>query len=84
MESAELEGIIHSSSWPQQSHPVPDQSSVQTIPELYQVWCCYPCPGKPVPVPNHPLGEETFPDTQTKPENPDPASGFRSCHWSAE
>lgn len=71
---------------PQQSHPVPDHSSAQTLPELRQVWWWYHCPRQPVPGPNHSLGKEPFPDSQSKPESPGPASGhsLQSCHWSSE
>ncbi|TRZ26651.1 hypothetical protein HGM15179_000422 [Zosterops borbonicus] len=35
--------------------------------EELQAWSCDHFSGDPVPVPNHPLGEEPFPDIQTKP-----------------
>lgn len=38
------------------------ESSVQTLTEFCQAWCCDHCPGEPVPVANHTLGEEPFPD----------------------
>ncbi|NXE42602.1 ZN131 protein, partial [Ptilorrhoa leucosticta] len=34
--------------------------------KLYECQCCDYFPGEPVPVPNHPLGEEPFPDIQLK------------------
>ena len=46
------------------------ESTVQTILELWQAWCHDHCPGEPVPVPNHPLGEEPFPNTQPEPTLP--------------
>ena len=35
--------------------------------ELWQTRCCGHCPGEPVPVLNHPLGEEPFPNIQPEP-----------------
>ncbi|GAB0194069.1 myocardial zonula adherens protein [Grus japonensis] len=43
------------------------ESVIQTLLELSQARCCDHFPGEPVPVPNHPLGEEPFPDIQPKP-----------------
>lgn len=44
----------------------------------------WPLPGQPIPVLNHPLGEEVFPDI--KPKLPNTTSGkfLRSCHYSAQ
>lgn len=34
--------------------------------ETCEALCCDHCPEKPVPVPSHPLGEESYPDIQHK------------------
>lgn len=68
-EHPEMEGTHknhQSNSWPstrqaQESHPVPE-NGVQRLLELCQPWCCDQCPGELVPVPNHPLDEEPFPN----------------------
>lgn len=33
---------------------------------LRQAWCCDHAPGEPVPVPRHPLSEESFPGVQSE------------------
>lgn len=43
------------------------ESVVQVLLELCQPWYCDHSSDEPVPAPNHPLGEEPFPDIQTKP-----------------
>lgn len=42
---------------PQEGHPEPE-SIVQMLTEFCQGWCCDP--GDPLPLLNHPLGEEPF------------------------
>ena len=40
--------------------------TVQTLLKLWQAWCSDYIPGEPVPVREHPLGEEPLPDVQPK------------------
>ncbi|KAK4807096.1 hypothetical protein QYF61_018437 [Mycteria americana] len=42
------------------------KSVIQTLLELRQAWCCDHFPGEPVPVTNHPLSEEPFPNVQSE------------------
>lgn len=49
-----------------ESHCLPE-SVVQMLLQLRQVSCCDYLPGESFPVPNHPLGKETFPNIQPKP-----------------
>lgn len=42
------------------------ESAVKTLPEICQAGCCDHCPGEPIPVPDDPPGEETFPNIQPK------------------
>ena len=44
------------------------ESIVQMLLELQQAQCCDQCHEEPVPVPYHPLGEESVPNTQ--PDSP--------------
>lgn len=46
---------------PQELHHEPE-SIVQMLLEIQQAWCCDCFPGETVPVPNHHLGEEPFPN----------------------
>ncbi|GAB0202878.1 cAMP-dependent protein kinase inhibitor alpha [Grus japonensis] len=43
------------------------ESVIQMLLELSQAQCCDHFPREPVPVPDHPLSEEPFPDIQPKP-----------------
>lgn len=49
-----------------QEFPHVPESIVQMLLELCQAWCCDHCSGQPVPVSDHPLDEEPFPDMQPK------------------
>lgn len=56
--------IIESISWlftrqPQESYQMPE-SAVQKLLVLCHAWCCDHFPREPVPVTNHPLGENRF------------------------
>ncbi|GAB0184693.1 hypothetical protein GRJ2_000934600 [Grus japonensis] len=73
IEYPELEGTHkdhQSNSWlhtgPAESEQM-TESIIQTLLELSQARRCDHFPGEPVPVPNHPLSEEPFPDIQPKP-----------------
>ena len=56
------------------------KSVVQTLLELWQAWCRDHLPGEPVPVTNHPLSEEPFPNVQSE----FPLTQLRSYRWSLE
>lgn len=56
---------------PQESHHM-SEGIVQVLLELCQAWYCDYFFGQPVPMPNHPLGKELFPDIQPKLTQPHP------------
>lgn len=61
------------------------KSTIQMLLEPWQVWCCDPFPGKPVPVTDHPLSEEPSPYVQSElPLAQLNAIFFLSCCWSLE
>lgn len=49
--------------------------------ELWKAWCYEHCPGKPVPLPNHPLHEDLFPKTQPDPTLTQLYAGSYCCHF---
>lgn len=63
--------IIEYNSWPCTGHLKElhhaSESIVQTLFEPCQVWCCDYSSGDPVPLPYHPLGEETFSNIKPEP-----------------
>lgn len=60
------------------------QSTVQTLLEHCQDWCCDHLPGEAVPVPKHPLGEQLFSNMQPVPPQHNLRWFSRSCQWSSQ
>lgn len=70
MEYPELKGatrIIKSDPSPAQEHPQESHHGLESTVHTQKPWCCDHYPVEPVPETRHPLGEECFPDIQTKP-----------------
>lgn len=82
--------IVKSKSWldtelPKKTNRM-SESVFQKLLELHQAHCCGHCPGEPIPVPDHCLGEEPFPNSRPDPSLTAPCSSPRSClcHQKAE
>lgn len=68
----------------QDSNPTLCLRIFSKLPELCQAWGHYHCPGEPVSVSIHPLGEKSFPNIQPKPPAHSSVYPPRSCNRSPE